>query len=427
VKAPREGLLTFTQTASDTAVYVKIAQNELHTKYVWKKGSIKLPEDLSSSSYSYSSISYVDNDSINAFVVIDRKYLYSTADGGRNWTQVNSAMDIRTLSSLQTNIPIIVSWLHFTSPTEGVYVCVDSDVKSYMYKTTDGGTTWTEIVKGVKTRGYVVPSDPALPEYFTDEYVNGTRMTTMAVSRDNKWDSPLILNWDSRYGNKANTGCITSDYTFIGTWDGRVCRAKTEDVLNSGGDLTGLVMEESYIGYEGESSSRGFQYIQEAGGTLYMRSKLIDQTLYNSQLGYVLKSTDRGATWSSFPLNDNLPEAWKDLPQSTSSILYFDNIIALDSECILAFLHARDKSTNTYHYVVCLISLKEGKIIREMPLTGAINTFAGGNFVSAYNNSNILIYGADYSGVNASSLIPVILYLDEDIIDEEAANETIEN
>jgi hypothetical protein len=424
VKAPREGLLTFTQTASDTAVYVKIAQNELHTKYVWKKGSIELPDGLTATDYN--SVYYVDNDSLNAFAMIKSTYLYSTSDGGRNWTLVNDKMDYRSLDVYQSgNGVTTLSWMHFTSTTEGVYVGFYQNL--FMFKTVDGGKTWTEIEKNVKTRGYVVPSDPALPEYFTDEYISSSaRMTTMAVSRDNKWDSPLILDWPSRY-DKANTGCITSDYTFIGTWDGRVCRAKTEDVLNSGGDVAGFTMEEIPVGYEGDAYQRGFSSLQEAGGSLYMRSRLTDNTLYSSQLGYILKSTDRGATWSSFSLNDNLPEAWKDLPQSTSSVLYFDNIIALDSECVLAFLHARDKSTNTYHYVVCLISLKEGKIIREMPLTDG--TYSGisqnQNFASAYNSSNILFIGNEPTGESVNATLPYIAYLAEEIIDEEA--ETNEN
>lgn len=144
-------------------------------------------------------------------------YVYKTSDRGQTWSQLYA--DLFPLEYAPTTVAynLEVPDIDFTSENNGWIIFNTSLLQSYIYKTTDGGTSWTEVDHPIKESNGLQDIDFQEVHFINDDegfIVGGNHCTDQGCFRGSSliYTSNGGLDWDVIRYEPNGPSLIAMDY-----------------------------------------------------------------------------------------------------------------------------------------------------------------------------------------------------------------------
>lgn len=225
--------------------------------------------------------------------------IYHTTDGGANWLEA-------TLPSPPTGVsPVAATRVRFVSATEGFVSTRPSFGISYLYRTTDGGSSWQYLREVALDSWYFVDADVGWAASTSQTFVrtDDGGITWSPVAQ------PVAGSLDSRVSR-----VFSYDDAVVRTLSGSSFQVhRTTNGGQSWATATGQAFAEQFFldATRGWAINKGISKTVDGGATwttlvadgelpeVPWHLSIVDaQTLYVSgDFGWLLRSTDGGATW----------------------------------------------------------------------------------------------------------------------------------
>lgn len=156
----------------------------------------------------------------NIFQKSTNKGLYKSTNGGTSWTKVlyvsdSTSINDVAISSVNPNIVYACAWERISRPTGRVY----GGITSNLYKSTDGGVTWTKLLADDANRGKITidipPTNPNIV-YISVIAKSGTFST--------------VYKYDGTTFTTIKNG-LSASTTYSWWFGGITCSPKTDQVV----------------------------------------------------------------------------------------------------------------------------------------------------------------------------------------------------
>ena len=283
---------------------------------------------------------------------------FKSADGGNSWSNVNRWTSGGSYGSCNTDeVHADKHYLAFQNGSSTLFECNDGG----LYKTTDGGSTWTDITNGMQiSQMYRLGvSQNVDGEVLTGLQDNGTK------SYNTNWSDVLggdgmecIIDYDNndtQYASMQN-GVLRRT---TNKWNSKT--NITPNISDAGEWVTPYVLDPSdnqtiYVGYRNvyRSTNRGTNWSQisnlsipsnQNGLTSIAIAESNNQVMYISNKSRIWRTSDGGANWNE--ITSNLPSVgWFNTVLSSRDLTYI-NIKSNDPNTVWITLGGYD-SHNIY-------------------------------------------------------------------------------
>ena len=237
-------------------------------------------------------------------------YLYKSTDGGNSWSNV-------TTNGLPTG-----AWAGSFYENNGIMFIGSGGLGNYLYKSSDNGLNWTSANAGLPPNSYV--NDFA-------QVANGDIYTILNASAQGY----LYKSTDN--GNSWSN--VTTNGLPTGAWAGSFYENNSNMFIGSGG-LGNYLYKSPDNGLNWTSANTGLpsnsyvnDFAQIANGDVY--------TIINAGAqGYMYKSTDNGNSWSNVTTNGLPTGAW------AGSFYENNGIMLIGSGGLSSYLYKSGSSTS---------------------------------------------------------------------------------